>query len=189
MIFCSDLFLLNLLLPLPSSVLCRASAGLWPGREQVGQEEQLGLQRDRRGNVSLPRTSCLVSPWYDQTCTVSGPAPGSSAASLWPFCCPQTCHLEWLLDSGYGSCRDKAEGGYAREPQHRVGDFIITPVPQLCQFPLDTRRCSTGWSSKVQYGLSCRADTREPRQILVPEQKEDSAGGVHWPHHTQSGPG
>lgn len=120
----------------------RASAGLWPGREYG---KQTGIA-DRRGNVSLPMTSCLVSPWYDQTCTVSGPAPGSSAASLWPFCCPQICHLEWLLDSGYGSCRDNAEGGYAKEPQYRVDGSIVIPVPQSCQFPLEARCCSTGWS-------------------------------------------
>lgn len=125
--FCSDLFLPNLFLPLPSSIPSRAtlnlqSAGLQQGCGQaetkLGTDSKLGLQRDRWGNVSLLRTSCLVSPWYDQTCTASGPVPGSSAASLWPFCCPQTCHLEWLLDSGYGSCRDKAEGGHEREPQH-----------------------------------------------------------------------
>lgn len=113
---------------------CRASAGLWPGREQAGHREQTWIAERQEGQCP-PRTSCLVSPWYDQTCTVSGPVQGSSAASLWPSCCPQTCHLEWLLDSGYGSCMDKVEGGRAREPHvHRVDGSIIIPVPQSCQF-------------------------------------------------------
>lgn len=152
----SDLLLLpSLHLPLPSSIPLRAthnlqSAGPQQGcgqaESKLGTESKLGLQRYRSGSASLPRTSCLVSPWYDQTCTVSGPVPGSSAASLWPFCCPQTCHLEWLLDSGYGSCRDKAEAGHAREPQRRLDGSIIIPVPQSRQFPLEACHCSTAWS-------------------------------------------
>lgn len=41
----------------------------------------------------------------------------------------------------------------------------------------------------MQYGLFYRADTREPCQILVPEHKEDCAGGGHLLHHAWSDPG
>lgn len=126
-IFCSDLFLPSLLLPLPSSV--PSGATLSP---QSNQSFSRAVVRQRAGwavtaswgcretgatKVSLLRTSsCPTSPWCDQTCTGSDPDPESSAVSLWPSCCPRTCHLEWLLGSGYGSCRHRAEGRHAREP-------------------------------------------------------------------------
>lgn len=61
MTFCSDLFLPSLPFPMPSSIPSRAtcnlqSAGLQQGcgqaESKLGTESKLGLQSDRRGNVS-----------------------------------------------------------------------------------------------------------------------------------------
>lgn len=131
---------------------------------RLGSDSELGLQRDRSHKVSLLRTSsCPASPWCDQTCTGSDPAPGSSAVSLWPSCCPRTCHLEWLLGSGYGSCRHRAEGRHAREPQQRADNSVTVPVPRPCQFSWELSLQHV-LELQLKHGLSFRAEPRDPSQ-------------------------
>lgn len=78
---CSELFLL-----FPACIFLCPPACLQgshrPCRVQGCAQAETGIESNRRGNFSLPRISCPLSPWCDQTCTEHGPVPGSSAVSL-----------------------------------------------------------------------------------------------------------